>query len=47
MASLSQRMYKAAEVLEEVSELFDFLNPDAAEWSARGLRREAEQLEDE
>lgn len=45
--TLSQRMYKAAEVLEEVSELYDFLNPDAAEWSARALRLEAENMEDE
>lgn len=47
MSTLPQRMQFAAKVLEEVSEIYDFLNPDAAEWSARALRVEAEIMEDE
>lgn len=47
MSDLSKRMRSAANVLEEVSELFDYINPSLADWCAKSLRIEADQLEDE
>lgn len=45
--SLSERMRLAADTLEEVCELYDYLNPASGEWSAESLRQEAEVLGDE
>jgi hypothetical protein len=41
MGDLAFRMLEAAETLEEVSEVYDYINPEAALWSADSLRHEA------
>jgi hypothetical protein len=38
-------MREAADTLEQVSRLYDYLNPDYAQWSAKTLRHEAEIME--
>jgi hypothetical protein len=43
--TLSERMRQAAVILEEVSALYDYLNPECGEWSAERLRHEAQVIE--
>lgn len=44
---LSGRCLEAAQTLEEMGELYDFLYPASSEWSAIALRREAEVIAEE
>lgn len=43
--SLADRMRTAAEVVEEASQLYGYLNPSEGLWSARRLREEAVHVE--
>lgn len=42
---LPQRMLAAADTVEEVSRVYDYMTPSAAEWSAARLRHEAQHVE--
>lgn len=45
--SLADRMRTAADVVEEASRLYGYLNPSEGLWSASRLREEAEHVEGE
>lgn len=45
VSNLPQRMRDAADVLDEVSSLYGYKEPQHAEWSAHALRGEARTLE--
>lgn len=47
MNELAIRMRDAANTLEEVSRVYDYINPDQAQWSAVSLRHEAFFVEEE
>lgn len=40
MSDLAKRMRDAADTLEEVSRVYDYMYPDEAKWSAHRLRHE-------
>lgn len=44
---LSHRMLQAADILEEVSRLYEAMVPDKYPWSASELRREAHHVAEE
>lgn len=47
MKPLHERMREAADVVEEVSELYEAFNPATYSWTAAELRLEATHVEDE
>ena len=43
--SITEEMRLAAQILEKVSRLYDWKDPERGEWSARQLRYEADYLD--
>jgi hypothetical protein len=43
--TITDEMRLAADILEKVSRLYDWKDPERGEWSARQLRAEADHLE--
>jgi hypothetical protein len=43
--TITDEMRLAADILEKVSRLYDWKNPERGEWSARQLRTEANYLD--
>lgn len=47
MSDLAKRMREAADTLEEVGQVYEYMNPEHSQWSAATLRSEAYSVEED